>query len=555
MIFDGIINGIVYGVFSIFWYILVWFPYTILKITFSTFQYLGFPIVKKILFGSENQNENWKNVPTSYWAMGIIAIVLLIVVMIAVIFKFIAKHRHNNEESNVLIKALKKLLPSISLLVLIPFLTFAFIIILQIFLDLLFIAINGQKIGLAESLFISNKPDKIESQTWSEIATTKKPFSVISINTYSTFNWGEGVQTIIFLSISGILILYGMIKLLFVYAVKIVEIFWLFISSPIFSVWSIYDNGEKFKTWKNIYLGKFFMLLYYQVALGLLMIWIGVVNNLNNIFEIEANSKILSWLLHLALVWAGAITIHSLSAEIAQMFGSSISHNEASQMFDKSVKSGAMLLGGGAAAAGFASKKLIGEDFHKNQLKKQLKKGDISKLGYKNALRDLKNERKAEGLSWRDTRDGLLAGGKTNNKLYKTQNKIAKIDDQIDKKLNFMESDEYKNLKPEKQKIHNAKLDLLNNKKEYLKQENKPREEWANKISNLNPVKSQTKTSVQKRMTENLKKYDLTQSEISKAYKEFETSQNDYKDAKKENNKIKMQNFKQAIKNKFKKGE
>ncbi|WP_033161548.1 Mbov_0396 family ICE element transmembrane protein [[Mycoplasma] collis] len=489
--FQPVIDGITYLFFIAGWYLLIYFPLIILYIILKIFQFFSIEFLEKVIFGGEGFS--WNSIPTTYKALIIIATILFIVLSITLVFKFAVKLPSNQEE-NTLVQFTRKIVPSIASIILIPILTFAIFIILQIFLDLFQKATNGQFSNPTKLILVNNKPDSFSEEDWKNaLGPNEWDFNVINFSDYQKLHAGEGIKLIVFVGIASIVIFIAIIKIFTSFVIKFAELFFLFIVSPLFGIWSVYDNGEKFKQWKKIYVGKISIIIVYQVLLKLAFIWIAYSNQASKYINLDLPSvlnSIANGLLSLFFMIAGFFAIQTLAAEASQLLNISESHHEANRMIGGTAKAlafaGGLALGAGGLAFKARSKvtgALAKRDIGLKKFYKDYKEGNISKAQYNQAKKELKEQRKELGLGWSDTKSGWAADtlhGINNFRTKRREHYVNKIDKKQNKLNKIINSDNFSKLSAKKQnKILNK-----NNRLNELKEIRKPKiEKIQNKLN------------------------------------------------------------------------
>ncbi|WNM16702.1 Mbov_0396 family ICE element transmembrane protein [Mesomycoplasma ovipneumoniae] len=319
--FSGIINTVAYAVFAGLWYLLCWFPLIIIKVITTLFGAINFNLLKGIFFGQQEFDIN--KVPVAFWifvGLSVGALVFLI------FYRLLKGFFYNNEQRTGQSEIKSIILKTISA-IFFPILFVGFLFIVLVGANMVLIEIKAsfsQNQDLNVSLIRGATGDlklKQEDITW--LANG----NVVSYNTYTGFEWGQGPKLILLVLISSLTIAWLLGTTLTSLVANIAQMFYQLILLPVFSVSQLTDDGKLFKKYLNGFWAKFWVVVIYQLSFLFFFVWTEYSVNAWDFIKTSDTdfgglaNWILSFVFSLVMILGGGIAIKTISQEFAGYFG------------------------------------------------------------------------------------------------------------------------------------------------------------------------------------------------------------------------------------------
>ncbi|MCE6114579.1 Mbov_0396 family ICE element transmembrane protein [Mycoplasmopsis agalactiae] len=237
-----------------------------------------------------------------------------------------------------------------------PIALYVFSILISILVDL----VLGGNVSLGQSIF-----DSLYDKAWADkgvsFATWSKPDSEygsywVTYSTYSKLPSGANAQSWFMGTILSIGSLVPMVLGIITVIQKIFQQFFLFVISPFIVAASVSDDGKRMKQFIEMYSTKSFAIIGMLIGLQMLTVWITKTTQWSNTLDINFLER---FLMNIALIIGGVISVMSLTSVIAAFAGESASVRETMAETKGTIAAGAGLLAGGMIAGKFG-KKLLG---------------------------------------------------------------------------------------------------------------------------------------------------------------------------------------------------
>ncbi|MDW2892160.1 Mbov_0396 family ICE element transmembrane protein [Mesomycoplasma ovipneumoniae] len=319
--FSGIINAISYGIFAGLWYLLCWFPLIIIKVITTLFGAINFNLLKGIFFGQGEIDVN--KIPVAFW----IFVGLSVGALVFLIFYRLLKGFFYNSEQKTGQSEIKNIILKTISAIFFPILFVGFLFIVLVGANMVLMEIKAsfsQNQDLNVSLIRGATGDlklKQEDITW--LANG----NVVSYNTYTNFEWGQGPKLILLVLISSLTIAWLLGTTLTSLVANIAQMFYQILLLPVFSVSQLTDDGKLFKKYLNGFWAKFWVVVIYQISFLFFFVWTEYsINAWDFIKTSETDfgglaNWILSFVFSLVMILGGGIAIKTISQEFAGYFG------------------------------------------------------------------------------------------------------------------------------------------------------------------------------------------------------------------------------------------
>ncbi|WP_337902581.1 Mbov_0396 family ICE element transmembrane protein [Mesomycoplasma ovipneumoniae] len=319
--FGGIINTVAYGIFSGLWYLLCWFPLTIINVITTLFGAINFNLLKGIFFGQQEVDVN--KIPVAFWIfVGLSAGALVFLIFYRLLKGFFYNQEQKTGQSEIKSIILK---------------TISAIFFPILFVGFLFIVLVGTNIVLMEikASFSENQNLNVSlirgatgdlKLTPEDIKSLAKG-NVVSYNTYTGFEWGQGAKLILLVLISSLTIAWLLGTTLTSLVANIAQMFYQILLLPVFSVSQLTDDGKLFKKYLNGFWAKFWVVVIYQLSFLFFFVWTEYSTNAWDFIKTSDTdfgglaNWILSFVFSLIMILGGGIAIKTISQEFAGYFG------------------------------------------------------------------------------------------------------------------------------------------------------------------------------------------------------------------------------------------
>ncbi|WP_337897124.1 Mbov_0396 family ICE element transmembrane protein [Mesomycoplasma ovipneumoniae] len=319
--FGGIINTVAYGIFSGLWYLLCWFPLTIINVITTLFGAINFNLLKGIFFGQQEVDVN--KIPVAFWIfVGLSAGALVFLIFYRLLKGFFYNQEQKTGQSEIKSIILK---------------TISAIFFPILFVGFLFIVLVGTNIVLMEikASFSENQNLNVSlirgatgdlKLTPEDIKSLAKG-NVVSYNTYTGFEWGQGAKLILLALISSLTIAWLLGTTLTSLVANIAQMFYQILLLPVFSVSQLTDDGKLFKKYLNGFWAKFWVVVIYQLSFLFFFVWTEYSTNAWDFIKTSDTdfgglaNWILSFVFSLIMILGGGIAIKTISQEFAGYFG------------------------------------------------------------------------------------------------------------------------------------------------------------------------------------------------------------------------------------------
>ncbi|WP_337903102.1 Mbov_0396 family ICE element transmembrane protein [Mesomycoplasma ovipneumoniae] len=319
--FGGIINTVAYGIFSGLWYLLCWFPLTIINVITTLFGAINFNLFKGIFFGQQEVDVN--KIPVAFWIfVGLSAGALVFLIFYRLLKGFFYNQEQKTGQSEIKSIILK---------------TISAIFFPILFVGFLFIVLVGTNIVLMEikASFSENQNLNVSlirgatgdlKLTPEDIKSLAKG-NVVSYNTYTGFEWGQGAKLILLVLISSLTIAWILGTTLTSLVANIAQMFYQLLLLPVFSISQLTDDGKLFKKYLNGFWAKFWVVVIYQLSFLFFFVWTEYSINAWDFIKTSDTdfgglaNWILSFVFSLIMILGGGIAIKTISQEFAGYFG------------------------------------------------------------------------------------------------------------------------------------------------------------------------------------------------------------------------------------------
>ncbi|WP_341420405.1 Mbov_0396 family ICE element transmembrane protein [Mesomycoplasma ovipneumoniae] len=319
--FGWLINAISYGFFAAGWYIFCWFPLIIIKVITTLFGAINFNLLKGIFFGQQEIDVN--KIPVAFW----IFVGLSVGALVFLIFYRLLKGFFYNSEQKTGQSEIKSIILKTISAIFFPILFLGFLFIVLVGANMVLMEIKAsfsQNQDLNVSLIRGATGDlKLKQEDITSIANG----NVVSYNTYTSFEWGQGARLILLVVISSLTIAWLLGTTLTSLVANIAQMFYQLILLPVFSVSQLTDDGKLFKKYLNGFWAKFWVVIIYQIAFLFFFVWTEYSVNAWDFIKTSDTdfgglaNWILSFVFSLVMILGGGIAIKTISQEFAGYFG------------------------------------------------------------------------------------------------------------------------------------------------------------------------------------------------------------------------------------------
>ncbi|WP_337902197.1 Mbov_0396 family ICE element transmembrane protein [Mesomycoplasma ovipneumoniae] len=319
--FSGIINAISYAFFAMGWYIFCWFPLIIIKVITTLFGAINFNLLKGIFFGQQEIDVN--KIPVAFWIfVGLSAGALVFLIF----YRLLKGFFYNNEQKTGQSEIKSIILKTISA-IFFPILFVGFLFIVLVGSNIVLMEIKAsfsQNQDLNVSLIRGATGDLNLSQDNIKLLSGG---SIVDLNTYSNFEWGQGPKLILLVVISSLTIAWLLGTTLTSLVANIAQMFYQIILLPVFSVSQLTDDGKLFKKYLNGFWAKFWVVVIYQLSFLFFFVWTEYSVNAWDFIKTSDTdfgglaNWILSFVFSLVMILGGGIAIKTISQEFAGYFG------------------------------------------------------------------------------------------------------------------------------------------------------------------------------------------------------------------------------------------
>lgn len=226
------------AILRLLWFIFIQGPLNLIAAFSKVLEYLTGGIINDILFGS-SKSFQWDNIPMQFWWFMIIALCLF--ALIFTIQMIILMFKEAVETKTKFVLAIQNAVKAFSFMFLIPIFFFLANFVIQ---NIANTVINnfGKGANIAQYLYHIGDPN------WDGQPINKPGFSVPSnISDYNIIAQIFGTW----------FMLYAVFMIGIILVQKIVELFFLFVISPIVMIVMVVDDGKAAFTWKDMVIAKF----------------------------------------------------------------------------------------------------------------------------------------------------------------------------------------------------------------------------------------------------------------------------------------------------------
>ncbi|VEU60739.1 Uncharacterised protein [Mycoplasmopsis bovigenitalium] len=433
-------NKIGFGVFNIFWYLIVVLPLILIKSILICYQLIAISLPQYLLFGiGLSEAFELSKFPTLFLRLLIISVAIYIVILAASLIRL--HFWKGDNEPNPVSVALKYSVLATVWIIGIPLVLYVFNLLIGIMINLI---TGADKEALDYQIFINlYDPTRLKGISLKDWQYIYENNYFLKFEQYKQLEDGRAVELIFLGSLLSVSTLVPLVMGMLVVVQKVFQQFFLFIIAPFVAPTAMADDGKRLRQWGQMYFAKGFSILGFLVSIQVLGAFILQTFKWVNSPDLKDLHIMVRYLLILGVIVGGAVASTSISSEVAAFIGESASIKE-SISETKGMMAGAMALGGGVFAAAKGVGKLmksgggalakVGAAVKggkrgvqalnaKRDLKAKLKKGDIDKEEFKLAKQGL-DAKVAE------RREGVLAAKKADRedlKNLKTQYKQGEI--------------------------------------------------------------------------------------------------------------------------------
>lgn len=319
--FSFLYNWIFYSIFSFFWFIFITLPFKFLAIITNLFHFLGNSLFNVLYFGSKNgENVKWSEVklPLPFMIFIIVSIILFFLFLLLTIIKISFLYL-NGKNSLKDWKKFFKFVPIILLFILTPMFIYVLIFIINNFFKIINNSFFNYE-NIAQNIFSALKPEDVSDVSWNGISKDNQ-FNPLPFEEYKNLK-SSSALIIFFPFITGTIISFILFDSLIKLTMKTFQHFFLFIISPFVFITIIYDNGQRFKIWKELFIFKIFIIFAFLIGIQLFTFYSGIINQWINSLKLNSFSKKIFLLITLI---GGALSTKELIKLLSRIFGERIS--------------------------------------------------------------------------------------------------------------------------------------------------------------------------------------------------------------------------------------
>ncbi|ENY69857.1 Hypothetical protein MBVG_2660 [Mycoplasmopsis bovigenitalium 51080] len=458
------INKIGFGVFNVFWYLLVVMPLILIKSVLICYQLIAISLPQYLLFGiGLSEAFELSKFPTLFLRLLIISVAIYIVIFAASLIRL--HFWKGDNEPNPVSVALKYSVLATVWIIGIPLVLYVF----NLFIGIMINLITGTgKEALDYQIFINlYDPTRLKGISLKDWQYIYEHNYFLEFKQYVQLENGRAVELIFLGSLLSVSTLVPLVMGMLVVVQKVFQQFFLFIIAPFVAPTAMADDGKRLRQWGQMYFAKGFSILGFLVSIQVLGAFILQTFKWVNSPDLKDLHIMVRYLLILGVIVGGAVASTSISSEVAAFIGESASIKE-SISETKGMMAGAMALGGGVFAAAKGVGKLMKGGGGALAKAGAAVKGGKRGVQALNAKRDLKAK---------------LKNGKIDKEEYKLakQGLAAKVDERRESVLAAKNADredlknlktQYKEGKISKEEYKEARKDLSLNTKQLTKKEN-----------------------------------------------------------------------------------
>lgn len=436
-------NKIGFGVFNIFWYLLVVLPLILIKSILICYQLIAISLPQYLLFGiGLSEAFELSKFPTLFLRLLIISVAIYIVIFAASLIRL--HFWKGDNEPNPVSVALKYSVLATVWIIGIPLVLYVFNLLIGIMINLI---TGSGKEALDYQIFINlydpTRLKGISPKDWQYIYENNY---FLKFEQYAQLENGRAVELVFLGALLSVSTLIPLVMGMLVVVQKVFQQFFLFIIAPFVAPTAMADDGKRLRQWGQMYFAKGFSILGFLVSIQVLGAFILQTFKWVNSPDLKDLHIMVRYLLILGVIVGGAVASTSISSEVAAFIGESASIKE-SISETKGMMAGAMALGGGVFAAAKGVGKMMKAGGGALAKAGAAVKGGKRGVQALNAKRDLKAKLKngkidqeeyelaKQGLDARvaQRREGVLAAKKADRedlKNLKTQYKQGEISKQ-----------------------------------------------------------------------------------------------------------------------------
>lgn len=330
-IFQPILDAIVTALLNLFWFIFIQGPLNLIAAFTKVLEYLTGGIINDLLFGSA-KDFSWDKIPTQFFWFVIVAICLF--ALIFTIQMIILIFQEATETKTKFVLAIQNGVKAFIFMFLIPIFFFIANFIIQNFANTI---INnfGNHNNIADYLW--HIGDKYWNGTANGVPSDYGPPG--NIRSYNLIVQIFGTWFMLFaIAIIGITLIQ-----------KVIELFFLFIISPLVMIVMVIDNGRAAFTWKDMVIAKFLAssatLISYYIYMSAIQILLK-----SGLEGLDA-SDFAKQLFIVLFLCAGGLATLGFSDMVAGFIGEGVGIREGRASFQSTLRGGFMALGVGKLIA------------------------------------------------------------------------------------------------------------------------------------------------------------------------------------------------------------
>lgn len=348
-------NKIGFGVFNIFWYLIVVLPLILIKSILICYQLIAISLPQYLLFGiGLSEAFELSKFPTLFLRLLIISVAIYIVILAASLIRL--HFWKGDNEPNPVSVALKYSVLATVWIIGIPLVLYVFNLLIGIMINLI---TGADKEALDYQIFINLYDPKrlkgISLKDWQYIYENNY---FLKFEQYKQLEDGRAVELIFLGSLLSVSTLVPLVMGMLVVVQKVFQQFFLFIIAPFVAPTAMADDGKRLRQWGQMYFAKGFSILGFLVSIQVLGAFILQTFKWVNSPDLKDLHIMVRYLLILGVIVGGAVASTSISSEVAAFIGESASIKE-SISETKGMMAGAMALGGGVFAAAKGVGKLM----------------------------------------------------------------------------------------------------------------------------------------------------------------------------------------------------
>lgn len=268
-----------FPLFVFIWTIFIQIPFSLLSLVSKLFEVVNFSFINFMLFGIEKiENFDFNKLNTSIYfkLFAIVSLFLFIFILLFVFVKW-SIHKGIQNKNYSFLARLKHIISYFVLLLLTPIIIFSALLVLNNFFEIILRSFDV-KSNLANNIFMSLIPYRILRPDWLFLANQE--YSTPSFGMFLAFP-GSSAVILFFPALIGMWSFKIMATSIVRVSMQTFQMLVLFSVSPIIFSTMIYDNGRKFKIWKNLFIRNVLTIMCFVLGIKLFEFYVLIINKWN----------------------------------------------------------------------------------------------------------------------------------------------------------------------------------------------------------------------------------------------------------------------------------